>query len=313
MVELTVVEDFRCAPWTREQGVDPIGSATRYDALLLVEWPLPWPRDVAEIPALAEAAADTRATVLAVVPQPDAVGADRVRVVHRRRVASHRFEGVDHLVPRAEVPALLAALLDENDSPHLELPSAVGPSPEDVLVCGHGRRDRCCGRWGTLLQVELVARVPQARVWRCSHTGGHRFAPTAITAADGRAWAFADVDLLAGIIERTTPVAALAGHHRGSASVPMWAQPVEHALFLEHGWAWDRNELTDVAVELSADGRRAEVTMAWAEPGGATHEARAEVVVLREVPVLVCGEPPEAADKSSFELGITSLAVRATG
>ena len=33
------------------------------------------------------------------------------------------------------------------------------------------------------------------------------------------------------------------------------------------------------------------------------------MVVTREVPVLVCGEPPEAAKKSSYELAVTALAV----
>jgi hypothetical protein len=33
------------------------------------------------------------------------------------------------------------------------------------------------------------------------------------------------------------------------------------------------------------------------------------VVVTRDVPVLVCGEPPEAARKSSYELAVTALVV----
>ena len=307
------MEDLRCAPWTREQRVDPVGSATRFDALLLVEWPPPWPRDIAEIPELSDAAADPRAAVLAVVPRSTDTGSALVRVVHRRRVASHRFAGVGHLVPRGGVRALLATLIDDVQADHLDLPSAVGVSPPDVLVCGHGRRDRCCGRWGTLLQVELMAGLPDARVWRSSHTGGHRFAPTAITATDGRAWAFADTDLIAGVLRRSVPVAALAGHYRGTASVPAWVQPVEQALLVEYGWAWADCEITAARAEVAADHRRATVHLSWRDPGGAGFEASAEVIVAREIPVLVCGEPPEAAEKSSLEFHVQHLTVVPAG
>ena len=44
----------RCAPWTRAQGVDPIGSALTCDTLVLIEVPPPWPRDVGEIPVFAD-------------------------------------------------------------------------------------------------------------------------------------------------------------------------------------------------------------------------------------------------------------------
>jgi hypothetical protein len=302
--------DFRCAPWTREQGVDPIGSAPRFDALLLVEWPLPWPKDVSEIEALASAAADPRATLMAVVPHGDGAADGLRRVVHHRRTGTHTFTGIDHRVPAAEVPDLLAALLDDLDGDHLDWPSAVGPSDRtDVLVCGHGRRDPCCGRWGTLLQVELTARVPDARVWRCSHTGGHRFAPTAITVDTGRAWAYADTDLLLGVLERSVPVTDLHGHDRGSSAVGLWSQALERAVFEHLGWGWLDAELTEDRHELADDRRSAVVHLGWRSPDGTEHRAEGEVVVTRDVPVLVCGEPPEAAQKSSYELAVRSLRV----
>ena len=62
-------------------------------------------------------------------------------------------------------------------------------------MCDPERRDTRCGRWGTLLHIELAARATDVRIWHCSHTGGHRFAPTAITLPDGRAWAYVDADV----------------------------------------------------------------------------------------------------------------------
>jgi hypothetical protein len=301
--------DLRCAPWTLAQGVDPIGSAPVYDHLLLVEWPLPWPADIAEIPALAAAAADRRATVMAVVPHGDGAEDGLRRVVHHRRLGTHRFAGVDHRVAPADIPALLERLLDDLDAEHLDWPSAVGPSDRvDVLVCGHGRRDRCCGRFGTLLHVELTAAVPEARVWRCSHTGGHRFAPTAITVADGRAWAYADVELLAGVLQRSIPVARLHGHDRGTTALGLWGQALEQAVFEHVGWRWLDAELTEHSTDVADGGRSATVALNWTDAEG-DHRVEGDVVVTRDVPVLVCGEPPEAAKKSSVELAVTRLVV----
>jgi len=308
MTDLDVT--LRCAPWTRAQGVDPIGSAGWFDAVLLVEWPLPWPTDVAEIPALALASADPRARVMTVVPQADGGAADGLtRVVHRRRVGTNRLEGVDHRVAQAEVPELLARLLDAIHEDTIGWSSAVGVAPPEVLVCAHGRRDPCCGRWGTLLHVELAARSTAARVWRGSHTGGHRFAPTAITFPEGRAWAYVDADLLDGVIARTSDLHELLPHDRGTTALDMWAQVVERALFGRAGWAWLDHEVSDVRTDVADDGRSAVVQVAWTAPDGSTGRATGEVVVTRTIPVLVCGLPPEAAKKSSVELALQSLTI----
>jgi hypothetical protein len=303
-----MAEEYRCSPWTQAQGVDPVGSASPFDALLLVEWPLPWPEDVSAIGPLAEAAADRRAAVMVVVPRGD-TPESAARIVHHRRTGTHRFAGVDHVVARDDVPALLAQLLEDVDGEHLDLPSAVGPAPVDVLVCGHGRRDPCCGRFGTLLHAEVAARRDDLRVWRCSHTGGHRYAPTAITVAEGRAWAYLDADMLLGIVDRTVEVGALARHGRGTVALGSWAQAVEHELFQRHGWAWLDTELVDGRTEVADDRRAAHVVLRWRTPSGTEGVADAEVVVTRTLPVLVCGEPPDAAKKSSDELAVRSLAI----
>jgi hypothetical protein len=293
---------FRCAPWTRALGVDPIGSAPELDALVLVEWPLPWPQDVSEIPELSAATGVPGLRVMTVVPQSADRGDGLLRVVHRRRTGTNHLEGIDHQVARAELEDLLAILAADPGSPHLELYTALGASPPEVLVCAHGRRDACCGRWGTLLHVELAARWTDVRVSRCSHTGGHRFAPTAITLPDGRAWAYADADLLDRVVRRTGEVAHLAPHDRGTTGLDPWAQVVERAVLQHLGWSWLDAGPAVVATEVSPGGRAATVELTW--DGGS---AIGEVEITRDVPVLVCGQPPEQATKTSPDYALRSL------
>lgn len=59
----------------------------------------------------------------------------------------------------------------------------VAPSEPLVLVCVHGRRDRCCAQHGAAVYRSLQSRLGE--VWQTSHLGGHRFAACALTLPDG--------------------------------------------------------------------------------------------------------------------------------
>lgn len=50
-----------------------------------------------------------------------------------------------------------------------------------VLVCTHGKRDRCCALKGRPLAADLTCAFDGDIIWESSHTKGHRFAPSIIT------------------------------------------------------------------------------------------------------------------------------------
>jgi hypothetical protein len=52
------------------------------------------------------------------------------------------------------------------------------------LVCTHGKRDRCCAKWGMPIYSAMAA-SGDAEVWQTSHLGGHRFAPTLVVLPHG--------------------------------------------------------------------------------------------------------------------------------
>lgn len=53
-----------------------------------------------------------------------------------------------------------------------------------VLVCAHGKRDQCCAVQGRPIAAALAEQFGDT-VWECSHTGGHRFAPSMILLPTG--------------------------------------------------------------------------------------------------------------------------------
>src|SRR5205823_6194194 len=98
------------------------------------------------------------------------------------------------------------------------------PTGVDLFVCTHGRRDVCCGTDGTALWRRLSAPKSAGglgdvvRLWRTSHTGGHRFAPTGAVFPSGQYWAWLDPGLVRAVLGREGPVADVVPHYRGSAA-----------------------------------------------------------------------------------------------
>ncbi|OHV39386.1 MULTISPECIES: sucrase ferredoxin [Pseudofrankia] len=310
-------QSYRCAPWTQAQGADPIGSALTCDLFVLIETPPPWPHDIGELPIFAGLARRglPPARLLAVRPSIDgqpaglparlAAGAGAgVGVTIWRRSPTGGFTGTDHVVPAGDVVDQIARLV--------EAPDGRGrPAPPEVLICGHGTRDTCCGRLGTRLALEETGAWPDVRVRRCSHTGGHRFAPTGFTLPDGLAWGFLDADVLDTIVRRAGRP-PLSGHYRGTTALGMWGQVAERELFERFGWAWLDHRLTSASTDPAPDGRSATVDLAWDGPSG-PGRATATVEVARDLPVLVCGEPPENARKSAPDLALRSFAIGGGG
>ena len=288
-----------CSAWAREQQLDPIGSAGSYQGFLLVEWPLPWPRDLGEDPALAPVAAAARAAGMRLQGLVPAAGGGPRHVIAYRwpQHGGARYERAELLVEPGEVVEAALAIGGE-------APSA--GETTDLLVCGHGRRDRCCGSLGTVLALEILADpgplAAGVRVWRTSHTGGHRFAPTAIVLPQGTAWAFCDRDLLARVVRKHGPLedvlprsSRLCGAGLGGGPGARASRARRDRLVAARLAPPRAPPLGEDAVELVVDGPNG--PMAW----------EATVRVDREMPVPDCGSPIELSKKTEPQYVVEGL------
>jgi hypothetical protein len=288
-----------CAQWARTNGVQPIGSAGTYAGFVLLEWPLPWPRDAGAIDELQPLAAQAATAGLRVqLLVPDGAGEGRLVSVFRWAAEKGRHEAREVFVRQDQVAEAAVALVADATA------GERGSSGATLLVCTPGRRDRCCGSFGMKLWSALAdADLPEdIRIRRTSHTGGHRFAPTAIVLPEGTSWGFLNATLTEGVVNRTGSTAALLPHYRGCTglgSAP--AQALEAAVLGRVGWA-----LLDAP-------RRVEATEGGADTyelhvgGGEQQVWRARVQAGRRLPVPVCGERIELAQKSEEELVVTEL------
>jgi hypothetical protein len=301
----------RCSGFARAEDLDPAGTAGSYRGVVAVEIPLPWPREITEHPAVAPAAAALAGAgvrVQALVPDPDrGPTGRRLLAFHRGDDPFGGYAAQAWTVAGDGVPDALAALADGLGAGS-GAPSAEGPAAgRHVLVCTHGRRDTCCGTLGTRLAVALPDLGDGVHVWRTSHTGGHRFAPTALLLPEGTAWAYLDLDTLVGISDRTLDIDEAARRYRGSPGLDgPEVQAAEREALRTVGWPWLDHRRSGTVV--GREGDRARVRLEGRAPGGSTVTFEATVEVARLVPVPDCGKPPEQAPKSAPELRVTEFA-----
>lgn len=292
---------LRCAAWTRDFGVDPIATVGSYRSFLLVDWPLPWPRDLAELDSFEQLGPALRAAqcrLQAVVVPRDA---DECRLA-LYRTSHEKFTGYELLETKVpfDCMAETAVKLLEDAEVH-EYPPSTHMAAKEILVCTHGKRDRCCGSQGTSLAMELLSntedRFSDVRIARTSHTGGHRFAPTSLVFPEGTGWAFCDIDLIERIARREGPIASVLPHYRGCAGLASRGlQALERSVLAELGWT-----LFDLSRQGhdTGDGM-VSLDVAW--PSGDIASWEATVAEGRRVPVPDCGRPIGEAKKVESEI-----------
>ncbi|WP_182358905.1 sucrase ferredoxin [Tomitella gaofuii] len=247
------------------------GTATHVGAWLCLEHPAPWGRDIfdgtafgAELTPLLKARVDDAGIRLMLIRRPgraaDDAGAGRAVYLARSHPDHVQCARLTVDTPRDLLDVDFAWAAD----PAAPLPGSTVTGPI-TLVCTHGRRDVCCAIDGRPIAAALAgAAHPTAdHVWECSHTGGHRFAPSMIVLPTGYSYGRVSAGDAAaavrGIAGGVLPSAGLRGRS-------CWDQPGQAAeLAVRERLAGERiplNALTvrsdgpDARIVAHQDGRR---------------------------------------------------------
>lgn len=130
---------------------------------------------------------------------------------------------------------------------------------DDLFVCVHGSRDKCCARFGrpflkqAAKQLEQHTRPSaprQLRLWQVSHIGGHRFAPTALHLPDGRWYGHLDSAAFQSLLARCGVLPPtqfksqdLVRTYRGWGILPPELQVLERDLMQAQSLGWFKNRV----------------------------------------------------------------------
>ncbi len=270
-----------CSHNSRDVSLEaPIGSAPKFTRAFLIEVPLPWSRKPLETPHIPSAVTDAiaefqklqgKVSVYLLAPDP-------AYAVDGERLIDIQIE--DGVVTRREIiasdgdiaPVIQALAKDEP----LPASASIDPTPwRDVAVCTHGSRDACCATFGAPMYIKMHAAaksLEHTRVWRCSHLGGHRFAPTMIDFPSGRAWGLVDESAAREILMGDSGPEALMPHYRGWVGHTSPELQMLEAHILTHiGWSWTEYAQHGEVLESDTEGRAVRVRITG------THPTRPEV------------------------------------
>jgi hypothetical protein len=176
--------EVRCATMALDEPL--AGTAPVAAGWVCVEQRGSWPRDIARHPSPA---------VSRLIERAKRAG---WRVLLMRRPGRAADPDAPLRVITADVAAMVATSFtidgpDDLDGVAIEAGRGEVADGGLLMVCTHGRRDRCCAVDGRAL-AKAAAGAGSADVWECSHLGGHRFAPTALVLPTGYLYGRLDVE-----------------------------------------------------------------------------------------------------------------------
>jgi hypothetical protein len=274
-----------CAEVSRESAEPLAATASRIENWILLEYRGLWSRDIVGGSGLSD---QVKAYLR---EQLDALPRSRLLFVRRPERRQHP-EYAFYVARTAERNSMMLGaevggysdLLGLDLAGALETGSAGWARPVEeplLVVCTHGKRDRCCAKFGRPLYDAVREQAEEDTVWQASHVGGDRFAGNLVSLPAGLyfgrversgVWALLD-EVLAGRIPLE--------HYRGRSCYSFAEQAAERAV-RETAGATAPEDLALLSSEPETDG-----WLVRFEVSGVVHEV-AVAAELGEPTYLTC-------------------------
>ncbi len=282
---------FFCAEACRKAGEDIIGSGTNHSTYVLVEYSGNWSFDAFNSPNipdnLKQLITEIKQAKLSVrfllVNQHRPKNQDGSRVLiydQNQSTFSEGYRKSEFVVERLDQVAEVVKCYLEDETSEFEVQPS---SARDIVVCTHGSHDKCCAKYGTPFYMQGSAMISElglqnVQIWKASHFGGHRFAPTMIDFPDGRYYGLLDSTSFKSILTRRGNVGCLNRVYRGWGILPTEIQALERELILLYGWQWYKYRVACRSIEHHSDGERLTVSLAFKKPNSYIYRCDAELV-----------------------------------
>ncbi|MEM7794657.1 MAG: sucrase ferredoxin [Cyanobacteria bacterium P01_C01_bin.118] len=301
-----------CSVISKNNGEDPIGTTHQYDYWIVIETPLPWNMEKWQTdPAMAPILGlfeqlilqqGIKLRPLAIAPDPaySHPGYTRVLYYHRPTNLFNQYDKQEYLIPEDQVYPLLLALfqtpacLQDFDSYQQSVIT------RDLLICTHGNVDVACSRFGTPIYKKLrdeYAKTPRLpvspsssllvspilRIWRCSHFGGHRFAPTMIDLPTGQFFGHLDMSHLDSLVHRQGRWSHLRMCYRGWSGLNKFEQIAERDIWMQMGWSWFNCVKAGETLDQDSSEGSARVQIKFQRPNGTGGIYKADIDLVGEV------------------------------
>ena len=153
-----------------------------------------------------------------------------------------------------------------------------------LLICTHGKRDRCCARYGQALCEAFTGHAPSGWAWQSTHVGGDRFAGNVVCLPEGLYFGRVGREDVVALLEQYVAGKIALERYRGSSCYPFSIQAAELHVRAATGLA-GFYDLRLLSARRTGDGTsRVELL---AEVAGDVHEVEVAAELGREV-LLTC-------------------------
>ena len=281
---------FFCSDDSQQAGEDVIGSATNYQTYILVECPLPWTSEAfnskwvpQNLKILVEEVKRAKLPIRFLLIANDVshkVNHTTLLIYQKEEGLSNGYHKQEFQLANIEQVAAVVQKCLWGISSNSEIETT---ATKDILICTHGSHDKCCARYGTPFYFKVTARnddlcLDNVRIWKSSHFGGHRFAPTIIDLPEGRYYGRIDIDSFKSILTRTGDIQCLNKVYRGWGILPAALQVLEKELMLCNGWDWFNYKVAGKILEQSLDNNTILGELSFEQPSGSLYTYQAKLV-----------------------------------
>ena len=279
-----------CADNSREIREDIIGSATNYQTYILIECPTPWVYEAFEskwvpdnLRSLVENITRDQLPIRFLLIANDESHRRQettLLIYQQQQGLSQGYRKQEFKLPNIEQVAGVVSKWLAGMSVDYEIESSI---TRDILICTHGSHDQCCARYGNpfyFYSQNTIAdlQLNHTRIWKSSHFGGHRFAPTAIDFPQGRYYGILDQDTFKSILTHTGDIQCLHKVYRGWGILPNPLQILERELMLRLGWDWFNYQVTGKIIEKSLDNHTIIGELSFEQPPGTLYTYHAKLI-----------------------------------
>jgi hypothetical protein len=231
---------YYCSELSRRSAEQTFGTASIGAVWLLLEYPHGWGRHALEDSALSPAVKEFLRATLAGIRHSRLlfVKTDRGRRDERMNLFVVRCREREPFIVRLQLKDYedVRALDIASIARGLDLQGGELTTEPLHLVCTHGRRDKCCAKFGVPV-YNALRECEGENVWQSSHVGGDRFAANVVCFPHGLFYAHADEGAARRVVSEYRAGRVVTEKFRGRACYPGFTQAAEFFARAESGLA----------------------------------------------------------------------------
>ncbi|MFK7824040.1 MAG: sucrase ferredoxin [Oligoflexales bacterium] len=252
-------ENQYCSLLTKNHTPSIIGTAGYKPCQIFIEFAQPWNSNVIGTPGFPEGVDVLLKKLMRQYKVPISLNS-MCRESKPNKEASHLFilyskpgdkcaySFFSYEIALNKVESFLTHLLPDIFDNGITYQSDAFRKKRAVMICCHGERDRCCGKFGLDLfnhmnRFTIDKKLP-IDVWKSSHIGGHKYAPTLMDLPSMRVWGHLSNAEAESLLVKDQFNTNLLKRYRGFCSLSnSYEQFAESEALKKFAWEWlDRDD-----------------------------------------------------------------------